>query len=76
MVVAGCEGEVHIYSLFVDDTAQTGRQAVATARQALSAGEALPQVGETAAVLLVSIHLMSACKQTKHVSDRHLISLS
>ncbi len=42
MVVAGCEGEVHMYSLFVDDTAQAGRQAVATACEALAQGVPLP----------------------------------
>ncbi|DBA73782.1 TPA: hypothetical protein ACH3X2_009751 [Trebouxia sp. C0005] len=42
VVVAGCEGEVHLYSLFIDDTAQAGRQAVATACQALAQGEPLP----------------------------------
>ena len=40
--MAGCEGEVHLYSLFIDDTAQAGRQAVATACQALAQGEPLP----------------------------------
>ena len=40
--MAGCEGEVHMYSLFVDDTAQAGRQAVATACHALALGEPLP----------------------------------
>lgn len=44
MVLAGCEGEVHMYSLFVDDSAQAGQQAVATAREALAQGEPLPQV--------------------------------
>ena len=44
MVLAGCEGEVHMISLFVDDTAHMGQQAVATARQALAQGEPLPQV--------------------------------
>ena len=44
MVLAGCEGEVRMYSLFVDDSAQAGQQAVATARQALAQGEPLPQV--------------------------------
>lgn len=33
-----------MYSLFVDDCAQAGQHAVATARQALAEGEPLPQV--------------------------------
>ena len=33
-----------MYSLFVDDSAQAGQQAVATACQALAQGEPLPQV--------------------------------
>ena len=40
--MAGCEGEVHMYSLFVDDAAQAGRQAVATACHVLAQGEPLP----------------------------------
>ena len=43
VVVSGCEGEIHVYSIFVDDTAHMGWQAVATARQALAEGEAMPQ---------------------------------
>lgn len=44
VVVGGCEGEVHMYSLFVDDTAAAGQQALATALKALAAAERLPQV--------------------------------
>ena len=44
MVLVGCEGEVRMFSLFVDDTAHMGQQAVATARHALAQGEPLPQV--------------------------------
>ena len=48
LVLAGCEGEVHMFSLFVDDTGEAGRQAVATARQALAEGEKLAQVAPSA----------------------------
>lgn len=44
VVLAGCEGEVHMYSLFVDDTGQAGQEAVATAGRALAQGQPLPQV--------------------------------
>ena len=44
VVLAGCEGEVHMYSLFVDDTAEVGKQAVAGARRSLALEvEPLPQ---------------------------------
>ena len=42
VVLAGCEGQVHMYSITVDDTAQAGQRAMATALEALSAGETLP----------------------------------
>ena len=59
VVVAGCEGEVHMYSLFVDDTAAAGQQALATALKALAAGERLPQVSLSAS--LASAHSGKPC---------------
>ncbi|KAL3140168.1 hypothetical protein ABBQ38_004444 [Trebouxia sp. C0009 RCD-2024] len=49
VVLAGCEGEVHMYSLFVDDSGQAGQEAVAIAGRALAQGEPLPQVGTPSA---------------------------
>ena len=42
VVLAGCEGQVHLYSITVDDTAQAGQRAILTALDVLSEGEALP----------------------------------
>lgn len=67
MVLAGCEGEVHMYSLFVDDSGQVGQEAVATARRALAQGEPLPQVTHSLHLsvlgckLAASISLMQEC---------------
>ena len=62
VVLAGCEGEVHLYSIFVDDTAQAGKQAVATARQALSMPEALPdQASHTHVALYMCNDIVYIC---------------
>lgn len=42
VVLAGCEGQVLMYSIDVDDTAQTAQTALATALEALSLQEVLP----------------------------------
>ena len=42
VVLAGCEGQVLMYSISVDDTDQTAQTALATALEALSLQEALP----------------------------------